>query len=522
MPLARVRSAVVVGVQGRLVEVEVDITAGLPGMSIVGLPDTAVGEARDRTRAAVGNSGLPWPRTRITVGLSPAALPKRGASLDLAIATGVLAAQGEVPSDAVRGLLVVGELGLDGRVRPVPGVLVAALEAARLGLDRVAVPAANAQEAALVPGLAVLPVRRLRDLVAFLRGVEPEPDDLPDEEGPGDDQLGAAPEPLPDLRDVRGHAMARNGLEIAAAGGHHLAMLGAPGVGKTLLAERLPGLLPELTRDEALEVTAVHSVAGRLPPGSGLVTRPPMAAPHHTSTLAAMVGGGSGSVPRVGLVSTAHRGVLFLDEAPEFDPTVLDSLRQPIESGRVTVARAGFVVTLPARFLLVLAANPCPCGRAYERATSSLPPCSCGAAVRRRYLSRISGPLLDRVDLRLVLERPTAAELRFGESHAEPTAVVAARVRDARARAARRLRGTPWSANGEVPGPVLRRSFPPAADAVGLLDDLLRSPTATARGADRVARIAWTVADLAGRDRPGRDDVMHANGLRSEGAAWAA
>ncbi len=520
MPIARVRSAVVVGVEGRGVEVEVDITAGLPGMSIVGLPDAAVGEARDRARAAVGNSGLPWPRTRITVGLSPAALPKRGASLDLAIALGVLAAQGEVPAESLLDLLVVGELGLDGRVRPVPGVLVAALEASRSGLARIAVPAANRGEAALVPGIAVLPVAQLRHLVGLLRG------DADDHEPPAD--LPTAPVvavvegPPPDLRDVRGHLVARTALEIAAAGGHHLAMLGSPGVGKTLLAERLPGLLPDLDGDQALEVTAVHSVAGRLAPGGRLIRRPPLAAPHHTSTLAAMVGGGSGSVPRVGLASLAHRGVLFLDEAPEFDPGVLDSLRQPLESGVVTVSRAGFAVTLPARFLLVLAANPCPCGRALEPPLTARRPCACPASQRRRYLARLSGPLLDRIDLRLVLERPSAADLRFGAAAAEPSSVVASRVREARERAAHRLRATPWTVNGDIPGPALRRHFPPHPDAVAALDDILRSPAASARGADRVARVAWTVADLAGHERPRRADVLQAKGLRDEEGRWAA
>jgi magnesium chelatase family protein len=289
-----------------------------------------------------------------------------------------------------------------------------------------------------------------------------------------------------------------------------------------MLAERLPGLLPDLTADQALEVTSVHSVAGRLAPGGGLVTTAPFAAPHHTMTLAAMVGGGSGSTPRVGLASLAHRGVLFLDEAPEFDPGVLDCLRQPMESGEVTVSRAGFSLTLPARFQLVLAANPCPCGRALDPVLAGSQPCTCSAHQRRRYLGRLSGPLLDRVDLRLVLDRPNAADLAFGEAQAEASAIVAARVAAARERAAHRLRGTPWLTNGEVPGPELRRRFSPDLEGTAALDRMLRSPDISARGVDRVLRLAWTVADLAGRTRPGLADVRAAQGLRSAEGRWAA
>ena len=523
MGLARTRTVVLVGVEGHVVEVEADITPGLPATVIVGLPDAAVGESRDRVRAAVLNSALPWPKTRITVGLSPASLPKRGSSLDLAIAAGVLAAEGVVPLESLEGVALVGELALDGRVRPVPGVLVAAIAARRAGASTLVVPDAHADEAALVPGLHVVAVTCLRELVAVLRDEDREPFVLAAAPGcrpasPETDQ----PVVVPDLRDVRGQATARHALEVAAAGGHHLALLGSPGVGKTMLAERLPGLLPDLQEQEALEVTAVHSVAGRLGSHGRLVVRPPYAAPHHTTTLVAMVGGGSGSVARVGLVSVAHRGVLMLDEAPEFDAGVLDALRQPMESGEVTVSRAGFAVTLPARFQLVLAANPCPCGRGMDPLGRGHEPCTCTPHQKRRYLGRISGPLLDRVDLRLVLERPTAADLAFGEAHAEASCVVADRVAQARLRAAARLAGTPWRTNGEVPGPELRRRFPPGPGTEPVLDRLVAGPSESARGVDRVVRLAWTIADLAGHDRPGPDDLLQALGLRSSEGRWAA
>ncbi|MDA8434655.1 MAG: ATP-binding protein, partial [Actinomycetales bacterium] len=378
------------------------------------------------------------------------------------------------------------------------------------------VPAANVDEAALVPGIEVLGVRTLAGLVALVRGEavpEVELDAVDDPPaGPTD------PPDVPDLADVRGQHAARAALELAAAGGHHLAMTGLPGVGKTMLAERLPGLLPPLDEQAALEVTAIHSVAGRLGTGGRLITVPPFEAPHHTATHAAMVGGGSG-VPRIGLVSLAHRGVLFLDEAPEFPATALEALRQPLESGEMVVTRSAFSVRFPARFHLVLAMNPCPCGRGGGPDAAA---CVCTPQQRRRYLSRISGPLLDRVDLRVTLVRPTLADLEFGATDAEPTGRVAARVREARDRAARRYAGTPWTVNADVPGPVVRRRYGLDADAAAPLDTALSRGLVSARGADRVVRVAWTVADLAGRDRPTRSDVGSALLHRDGGSAWAA
>ena len=401
---ARTHGVVVLGVEGHVVDVEVHIAPGLVGTTIVGLPDTAVGESRDRAKAAVQNSGCRWPDMKVTVGLSPAALHKRGPMLDLAIALAVLAADGQIPAEELRTLVCIGELALDGRLRPMAGVVVAALGASRGGHERLVVPRANVAEAQLVPGVQVLGVSCLAEVVAHLRGEQwQEPADA---EADSAARVAAANPGLlspdaviPDLADVRGQAAARHALEVAAAGGHHMAFLGPPGVGKTMLAERLAGLLPALDQQAALEVTAIHSVAGRLPANSGVITRPPFEAPHHTATFVAMVGGG-GAVPRVGLASLAHLGVLFLDEAPEFAGRVLDALRQPLESGRVHIARAGYSLSFPARFQLIMAANPCPCGHAANGAA-----CRCTPAARSRYVQRLSGPLLDRVDIRIEIGR---------------------------------------------------------------------------------------------------------------------
>lgn len=492
MAVARAYAVALVGVEGHVVEVEADLALGLPGLTVTGLPDAALAEARDRVRAAVVNSGEVWPQRRVTLALSPAWLPKRGSGFDLALAAAVLAAAGVVPADALAGCLLLGELGLDGRVRPVRGVLPAVLTATAAGLDRVVVPVDNVPEAALVPGTRPIGVRSLRDLIVWLRGgLLP---DLP--------LLRLAPEPAGpalDLVDVAGQVAGRTAVEIAAAGGHHLFLLGPPGSGKTMLAERLPGVLPALSPELALEVSGIHSVAGVLQPGQPLVTRPPYQDPHHTASVSAVIGGGSG-VARPGSASLAHGGVLFLDEAPEFSARVLDALRQPLESGRLTLRRVGGTAVYPARFALALAANPCPCAKVDSA-------CSCPPDARRRYLARLSGPLLDRVDMHVTVPRITRAELLAENGVGEPSSAVAARVAHARARAAERYAGTPWRTNGEVPGVELLRRWPLPRAATVEAERALDAGLVTARGYGRVARLAWTVADLLDVGRPGKSEV---------------
>lgn len=518
MSLARSWSVGLVGLDGHLVEVEADLAQGLPSFTMVGLPDTALHEARDRVRAAIVNSGEGWPQRRVTVGLSPAMLRKTGSTYDLALAAALLAAAGVVPADALIGVVLIGELGLDGRVRPVRGVLPAVLTAARSGVRRVLVPMHNVAEAALVPGVDVVGVPHLSAALRWLRGEPPVGEELVPlpAAAAGQDGRGLDEGPQPDLRDVLGQAMGRRALEVSAAGGHHLFLLGPPGAGKTMLAERLPGLLPRLDPASALEVTAVHSVAGELPSAAALLTRPPYRSPHHSTTLPALLGGGSG-IPKPGAVSLAHRGVLFLDEAPEFPAGLLEGLRQPIESGCITICRSDGTARYPARFLLVLAANPCPCVRSSGDSSS----CTCSPHARRRYLGKLSGPLLDRVDIQLQLFALGRGDLLAGGA-VEDTATVAERVAAARAAATRRLAGTPWRSNAEVPAVELRNRWPIPARLLHDVDSQLDCGRLSARGRDRVQRLAWTVADLAGRAAPSREDVEEALALRSGASLVAA
>ncbi|WP_326596286.1 YifB family Mg chelatase-like AAA ATPase [Streptomyces sp. NBC_01803] len=523
MAFARTCAVALVGVEGVVVEVQADLEPGVAAFSLVGLADKSLTESRDRVRAAVINSGAQWPQKKLTVGLSPAAVPKCGSGFDLAVACSVLAAAERIDPQVIADVMMIGELGLDGRVRPVRGVLPAVLTAADAGYRQVVVPEQAAAEAALVPEMAVLGVRSLRQLIAVLAD-EPVPEEPRDEAGgpvaaPGPGWGLPQPAGLffpvggehpPDLAEVSGQRVARRALEVAAAGRHHLLLKGAPGAGKTMLAERLPGLLPPLSRQESLEVTAVHSVGGSLPPGRPLIDRPPYCAPHHSASMASLVGGGTG-LPRPGAVSLAHHGVLFLDEAAEMSGQVLDALRQPLESGHVVVARAAGVMRMPARVLLVLATNPCPCGRHGSPAGD----CECLPSTVRRYRARLSGPLLDRIDLRVPVEPVSRAELITGGGGGESTAVVAERVRAARERSLARYAQTPWRTNAEVPGHELRTRWCPVPGALARAEQDMERGLLTARGLDRVLRVAWSVADLAGHDRPTAADVDAALELRT-------
>lgn len=500
MPQARAFSVALVGLEGQPVEVEAAIGGGLPRTVLVGLPDTALYEARDRCKAAAASSGLEWPNSLVTINLSPASLPKAGSHYDIAILAAVLAAAGVTRGDRLEQTVLVGEVGLDGRVRGVRGVLPAMLAAVLGGFRRAIVPAAMAHEAQLVDGVEIIGVRSIKDLVRVLDG-GPVPAPEPPPSAP--ERPNSTP---PDLLDVAGQVEARWALEVAAAGRHHLWLAGPPGVGKTMLAERLPGLLPELSAPESLEVSAIHSLAGRRL--DGLVAQPPYAAPHHSTSLASLVGGG----PRLvtpGLISIAHRGVLFLDEAAEFPQRVLDALRTPLELGTVTIGRSQVQARFPADFQLVIASNPCPCGLASTPGAA----CTCTPMAVRRYAERLSGPIRDRVDISQVLRPIRKTFLAEAVHSAESTATVAQRVRSARDRQARRLAGTGWSTNSAVRGSYLRNHLP-LPDGLEHLDRAVSRGQLSARGVDRVLRLAWTVADLGGRDRPSTQDLMTALSMR--------
>lgn len=509
MALARTFAVTLTGVEGHLVTVEAQWADGLPATVMTGLADSACRQAPDRVRPALRNCAMPVSTARWTVNLSPAGIPKSGSGLDLGIAVAMMAADEHVPAAVVAPVCHVGEVGLAGEVRPVPGVLPMVVAAAAGGVREVLVAADAAREAALVEGMQVHPVRTLAEVRDFYRARAAGGTYLLEDPPP----VHVHPPPAPDLVDVVGQAVAREALEICAAGGHHLMLVGPPGAGKTMLAERLPGLLPPLQEADALAVTAIHSVLGVLPEDGTLVTRPPFVAPHHTASTAAVIGGGSRAI-HPGAVSRAHHGVLFLDEAPEFRRDVLDGLRQPLESGQVVIARADRHVRLPSRFQLVLAANPCPCGGAGAR-------CVCPPFRRNGYLTRLSGPLLDRIDVKLAVGAVTRADLTLPRG--EPTREVAARVRAAREVQAARWRDLPYRLNAQIPGSVLREGpwrLPGSVRAP--LDRAMDLGQLTLRGLDRALRVAWTVADLQGQARPRRADVEHALRLRTPEAVRVA
>ncbi|RFS81485.1 ATP-binding protein [Actinomadura spongiicola] len=503
MGIARTRAIALVGIDAVVVDVEGSITDGTPGLHLIGLPDTDRNEIRDRVRAAIINSDQQFPHRHIAVSLFPVSLPKHGSVFDLAIAVAVLAASGTIPAQACASMALIGELGLDGQVRPVHGVLPAVLAAVDAGVSVVVVPQANAAEASLVPGIDVIGITSLGLLIAQLRGMPPPDkggDDPHDSYHPTAHPAIGLPGDL-DLTQVRGQAGGREAIEVAAAGGHHLALVGPVGTGAVMLAERLPGLLPDLDHDTALEVTALHSLAGLLPPDKPLIVRPPFRAPHHTDPRGAVLGARTSRTVQPGAVALAHRGVLFLDAAPEFSVQTLKSLARPLEDGTVTVSGAEGIVTFPARPIAVLAAHPCPCGAPDSQA------CTCPPGIRQRYLARLPRSLLDRVGIKVRLTPASPTELRRDLAAAESSGRVADRVQAARDRAARRLADTPWRTNAEIPGPELRRRFTPPAQATAILDAALTGGQLTPRGLDQVLRLAWTLADLAGRTAPSSEDI---------------
>ncbi|MEY3736457.1 MAG: hypothetical protein RLZZ251_173 [Actinomycetota bacterium] len=500
MTLAITRSITLVGLRGEMVDIEVDVSHGLPSYVLLGLPDAALFESRDRIRAAIANSHRQWPNRKVTVSLSPAWLPKSGSGFDLAIAVAILAASQQISISELRNTLFLGELSLDGSLKPIRGVLPIALAARSRGISRIILPRSNFEEAHLIEDVDVIGCDSLSDVLNWIStGESPSAAKL--------DLEFHEKAPTVDMSDVRGQSECKFALEIAAIGAHHMIMIGPPGTGKTMLAERFATILPELSYEAAIEVTAIHSVAGELRERSVVSRIPPFISPHHSTTTAAMVGGGSQQI-KPGAVSLAHHGVLFIDEAPECASGILDSLRQPMESGVVSISRASGTVTYPARFLLILAANPCPCGRFYGRGR-----CECTSLQVRRYLNKLSGPLVDRMDLRVLVDTPRRRDLA-GDNSEEKSATIRERIIKARQRGSIRFREESFTLNSQIPSDLLRSRYKAETQAMTYLHTLIDEEKITARGFHKVLRTAWSVADLRELPRPGLPEVKRALELR--------